>query len=115
MFKIIKEFKDYIFRKLRLINLTKNNKFKKLDSIDLAEKVCGLISTLIELIVLFRDRDSYLQSVREFLNSIGETIKNYEGSPSLLNKKIKAYEGLKKSLEDFISYLKDQKKMNWII
>ena len=97
-----------------MINLTKNKKFKKLDSIDLAEKVCGLINDLIELIVLFKDRDSYLESVSEFLNSIGETIKNYESSPSLLKKKIKAFEGLKNSLDDFLSYLKEQKKKNCI-
>ena len=53
-----------------------------MDPIDLAEKVCGLINDLIELIVLFKDRDSYLESVSEFLNSIGETIKKYESSPS---------------------------------
>lgn len=85
-----------------------------MDPYDLAEKLCCLISDLLDLIVLFKERDSYLDSVGEFLNSIGATIKSYESSPALLKKKQASFEGMKHCLEDFYAYLNNQNKKNSI-
>jgi hypothetical protein len=42
-----------------------------------------LISSVVNLIILWKNKDQYLNSVKEFINSIGDTLKKHEANESL--------------------------------
>ena len=81
----------------------------------IAQDCFYLISSVIKLINLWQNKDQYLESVKEFLNSIGDTIRKYQEDTSLKKKKQLAYEGLKKELTAFQDYLITNKNKNVVM
>ena len=78
-----------------------------------ASDIYSTISYIMHLYTLFKDRDSYLESCREYMNSFAESIKAYEASNMLNKEKALSYKGLKKELKEYASFLeKSQKKKN---
>ena len=80
-----------------------------MDTYGQVKEILGIISVVLNLIDLFKNRDKYLESCREFINSLAESLADYEFSK---NKKMLAYEGLKKELLGFEEYLRVQNKEN---
>ena len=80
-----------------------------MDPIGAADSICSLISNVMKMITLFKNRDHYLENIKEFLNSMAESIKKYEASPFKVKKQL-SYEGLNKELKNFYLYLDGQKK-----
>jgi len=53
------------------------------DPLEIVEDCFGLISSVVNLIILWKNKDQYLNSVKEFINSIGDTLKKHEANESL--------------------------------
>ena len=86
-----------------------------MDPIEIFTTCCDLISGLIDLIQAWKNRDEYLDSVKIYINSIGDTLRKYENDKKFITSQQKAYLGLRDELEDFTGYLKSQKKKNAIV
>jgi len=85
------------------------------DPLEIVEDCFGLISSVVNLIILWKNKDQYLDSVKEFVNSIGDTLKKHEADESLRNTRQLAYEGLKNQLTEFHRYLLDQQNKNSVV
>lgn len=82
-----------------------------MDPLEVSQGCVTVISGIISLIEIWKGKEQYLLSVREFLNSLGSTIEKYTNSNFNKTNQL-AFVGLKKQLDEFEAFLLNEKKKN---
>ena len=83
-----------------------------MDPLSVVKDVKALISQILKVYNLFKNRDKYLESCKVYMNSFAESLETYEASNIGIKNKSLSYEDLKKDLLEYISFLEAQKKKN---
>ena len=85
-----------------------------LDVCKVSAHCLGIISRLISLIQSWKNKDEYMKIVREFLNSLGDTIEKYQQTNFSTTKQL-SFDKLKLQLSAFETFLSEEKKKNPVI